>query len=420
MNGRFFGKHSVLKDCHIYAMLQSQKRHISFHTPGHKRAGWDITELGYTDNLAQPTGCILRAQADIARLVGAHKSFILTDGSTSGVLSMLHAFREAGYARLAIPAYAHKSVKNGCLLLGMDMTSYTAEEIFSRPDEVVKKADGLLLTSPDYYGNIPDLQKLKEVCVSQGKPLLIDGAHGGHLRGDKTLYAGVVADLWVDGVHKSLPALTQGAVVSAKTPFWAEKLQNAVDIFRTSSPSYPIMASVEYAVKYPENPALAEAVRAYAKRQPRVRLNEDWTKLRFLAGKHAFAVQTALESKGIFAEFCDGEVLLFYLSPATKMRAFRTLCKRLDDLAIAYPYVEADRVPAPVLCPVTGEKEDVDLRSSVGRVCAKECGLFPPCVPLLLEGEVITAEKVALLQRAHSTFGLTDGKITVLKDDAEE
>ena len=82
--------------CHIADMLRAQKRHISFHTPGHKRAGADITELSYSDDLSDPTGVLALAQADVARILGADASFFLTDGSTSGIFAMLFALPRAG------------------------------------------------------------------------------------------------------------------------------------------------------------------------------------------------------------------------------------------------------------------------------------------------------------------------------------
>ena len=98
-----------VRNCHILEMLRAQKRpHISFHTPGHKRAGADITELSYSDNLLSPRGVIARAEEDIAGITGAYRAFLLTDGSTSGVHSMLLALREAGIGRVAYPAFCHK------------------------------------------------------------------------------------------------------------------------------------------------------------------------------------------------------------------------------------------------------------------------------------------------------------------------
>ena len=114
---KIFKDESTLKKCKIAQMLLSQPPHISFHTPGHKTAGWDVTELDYTDNLSAPNGCIAEAEKDIAEILGAHKSFILTDGSTSGVLSMLYAAKSLGVKRILTCESAHKSVFNGCAAL---------------------------------------------------------------------------------------------------------------------------------------------------------------------------------------------------------------------------------------------------------------------------------------------------------------
>ena len=116
---RFFKHKRTLKNCHIYKMLRSQNgRHLSFHTPGHKRKGWDITELSYSDNLSSPKGCILKAESDISAILRSEKSFILTDGSTSGVLSMLYAAKSLGARSVCFSQNSHKSVYNGCSLLG--------------------------------------------------------------------------------------------------------------------------------------------------------------------------------------------------------------------------------------------------------------------------------------------------------------
>jgi arginine/lysine/ornithine decarboxylase len=91
--------------------------------------------------------------------------------------------------------------------------------------ELLAVSDALFITSPDYYGNVADYQELRAYCDKEGKLLLVDGAHGGHLHFDKELYAGSYADIWVDGVHKSLPCYTQGAVVSARNEKLAEALE---------------------------------------------------------------------------------------------------------------------------------------------------------------------------------------------------
>ena len=319
-------------------MLRKQKRHISFHTPGHKRAGMDITELSYSDNISNPTGVILDAEREIAQILGAEKSFILTDGSTCGVFSMLYALKAAGLRSLAVPVFSHPCVFHACKVLGLETVPLRQEYAYGLPKSLSKeilregldRADALLLTSPDYYGFLVPLKEARALCDEYKKPLVIDGAHGGHLHFGQN-HAGKYADLWVDGVHKSLPACTQGAVVSAKNGTWGAFLKEGVQIFRTTSPSYPIMASVEYAVKYPRNERIELLANEFKIAHGCVK-NDDWTKILVPFGEYSDSAQTFLEERGVYPEFNDGNYLLFYLSPCTKPRELKLLGKLLDKL----------------------------------------------------------------------------------------
>ena len=280
-------------------------------------------------------------------------------------------------------------------------------------------AGALLLVSPNYYGKTADYTAIKKLCNEQGKPLLIDGAHGGHLRFDSNLHASAFADMWVDGVHKSLPALTQGAVVSTTNEEFVDPLKKAVDVFRTTSPSYPIMASVEYAVKYPKNEKLEGIVRAFAKENSsRIALHEDYTKLCVVFGKSAFDAEKYLEKQGVYAEFCDGNIIMFYLSPATTIWQFKKLVRALKKAFQKFPFECVGRIPTPTVPEFLHsemETEFVEIEDSEGRICANTCGLFPPCTPLILQGEVVTREKIELLKNANNTFGLQENKISVYK-----
>lgn len=410
-------KRGVLRGCHIARMLFRQGRHISFHTPGHKRAGADITELPYSDNLLSPSGVLGEAEADIARILGADASFLLTDGSTCGVFSMLYAAKCAGARSVAVPAYAHRSVYNACGVMGLSpvvMEQPVVRGIPAQPSgeemaRALARADALLLTSPDYYGFFPDLARARALCDGADKPLLLDGAHGSHLKGTPA-YAGSFADLWVDGVHKSLPALTQGAVVSAKGA-WAERLRDGVRVFRTSSPSYPIMASVEYAVRYPENARLERAAQE-VKHQTGALGNDDWTKIVLPFGDRADEAEAYLAARRVYCEFNDGNYLMFYLSPATKLRELKKLTRLISRL----PRGEV-RCEAPVAGMGGGKTVMLPLTSAVGKTCARDCGRFPPCVPLIRRGERVTAEKAEILRTAGNTFGLTDGQIEVFSEE---
>ena len=439
---RFLKNESVLKVCKIYQMLlkASKDKHVSFHTPGHKIGQWDITELSFSDNLSAPKGCILEAERDIAAIFKAEKSFILTDGSTSGVLSMLYAAKLSGAKKIAFCEASHQSVYNGCAALGLVPLLFSlkkkkgiplpfTKETLVQQADIFKEADAVLLTSPDYYGNVADLKSVRSYCDEMGKLLLVDGAHGGHLHFAYEQYAGSYADVWVDGVHKSLPAFTQGAVVSAKKML-SEKLRQAVNVFRTTSPSYPIMASVEYAVKFPRNIQLETAVNKWkANHLERVYANEDWTKLCAVFEKNAFKAKKALEKEGIYAEFCDGNVLAFYLSPALEQQDFELLTKRLEGLFSEYPILENDEDRCalkeiekenPPTVYEMKETEWLELKKAEDRICAACCGLFPPCAPLLNVGEKVTKEKITLLENASNVFGVSENKILVFQEKTKE
>lgn len=395
---------------------QERRKHISFHTPGHKKRGADITELSYSDNLSAPTGVIGQAQADIAHILGADASFLLTDGSTSGVYAMLMALRDAGVRKLAVPVCSHVSVLRGSSLMGLELIPVAQEfsgGIARQPTveavrHAMETADALILTSPDYYGFFPDLGAIAELMQAQNKPLVIDGAHGSHLHGT-ALHASNYASMWVDGVHKSLPAMTQGAVVSAKG-IWTDLLAESVPCFRTTSPSYPILASIEYAVKYPRNERIERAAEG-VKRALGALENPDWSKIVIPFGKKSGDARRFLESRGVYPEFDDGNYLMFYLSPATRRRELKKLVqlvKRLPRGEVASDARMRGRTGKTTVALLPQE--------AVGRVCAQTCGLFPPCMPVLLPGDVVSGDAARRLSGAVSAFGLSDGKIIVFED----
>ena len=425
---KYLNNAAVCEQCHILKMLEEHAHtaHLSFHTPGHKIPDYDITELSYSDNLSCPTGVILRAEQDIAKILGAEASFLLTDGSTSGVLSMLYALKLSGCQSVAAPILSHKSFFNGCALLGLTPILFeTKEDVVPLPiaaedvKDALERADALFITSPDYYGNIADLKAVAALCRAQEKPLIIDGAHGGHLHYHKDVYAGAYADMWVDGVHKSLPAFTQGAVVSARRGF-EKYLKTAVDTFRTTSPSYPIMASVEYAVKYPRNLELEVLVLKEKKENKCFYQNGDYTKICVFA-KDGFLVERLAQENGIYPEFAQKNLVCFYCSPAQKTEELKTLfefLKALQESGEILPEKSIQRTPAPYkLQDVVGKDvEKVPFEKAAGRICAAVCGLFPPCLPLIRKGERITQEKIKALQSASNRFGVEENQITVVKE----
>ena len=441
---------------HIYSQLKkNSKAFKGFHMPGHKArgefkskfrdAGIDVTELSYSDNLLDPSGAIARAQKDIAEILGAGASFITTDGSTSGIYAMAYCASKRGN-KLIVFRNSHQSVWNACRLFGIEpliVQGAEREGILQPPDgDIIEKLlsndaniAGVLATSPDYYGNIAPLARYRDIVKKYNRILLVDGAHGSHLAfGDKKGYAGVYADMWVDGAHKTLPALTQGAIVNVNNTDLLANAEEALSLFRTTSPSFPIMASVEFGVKYIANNTknyyrAKNAVEQFknAEKDLTIYPSDDWTKLLIdfkPLGVSADAVAVRLEKKGIYPEFSDGRYILFYLSPMTEASDLSTLKKRLvsilatkrlkDTYRERLPIPEGDRSYS-FQYALRKNTEWVEPDGAVGRMCAKNAGIAPPCIPVIVTGEMITHEAVKALTQAKHTFGMKDGKICVVK-----
>lgn len=451
----------------IYGALKKYKRlHAArFHMPGHKADGkrfplfkdaaLDITELSFADCLENPDGLIAAAESDCAEILGAKRSFFLTDGSSSGIFAMLYAVKRRG-GKIVIARGAHKSVYNACAVLGIEPyilkgneldgialppAAAEIEDIFKKEKDVA----AVLATSPDYYGNISDYSALRKICDRYGKLLLVDGAHGAYLKFDPDAahrYAGEYADAWVDGAHKTLPTLTQGALLNVNREDLIPDLREGAGIFRTTSPSYPIMASIEYGVKYlSENGGqLIDAVkREFSLMKMRLKKRgvlfyEGSETLQFSVdfggmGICPYLAEEQLEKRRIYPEMNDGRYILFYLSPLTRThhlarleRAIRRIAKMrsLKDTYDAKPEQVCGIKKFSYLAALAFRKESVPIAQAAGRIAARNAGATPPCFPVVVAGEQITEQAVELLKNAKHTFGVIDGKIEVIKIGGEQ
>lgn len=440
---------------HIFNALKKCRRHISFHTPGHKGTGLkkllkssdlDLTELSATDDLGSPTGPIAAAQRDIADICGAKRAYITTDGSSSGIFAMLYAARRAG-GKVIVPRNSHKSVWNACRIVGLEPVIVQGEEkdgILSFPEAekiasllaVDEDICGMITVSPDYYGNVAPLKKYCETLHAYGRLMMVDGAHGAHLAfgDDRPMYAAGYADMWVDGAHKSLPTLTQGAVVFSNNLLFDGFLSEGLNIFRTTSPSFPVMASVEYGYKYTaENIGYIERVKAAVSNLKRslpkltFRPSDDWTKLCLDCAPlniNSALLAERLEKRRIYPEFADGRYVVFYLSPCTApsdLNALRSaLAMAVRNKKLRSTYVPRAAFPAPArtysyLYALAQPCEYVSLEASIGRMSACNAGVMPPCIPVVAAGEIITEDAVRALITAPHTFGVENGNIKVVR-----
>lgn len=427
------------------------------HMPGHKNvpafarafpvAPIDITELSFSDDLQCPHGAIDRAQRDIAEIVGAKRAYITTDGSSSGVMACIYVASKFGN-KIIVPRNSHKSVYNACRIMGVEpviVQGAECEGVLLPPDpELVEKLivndvniAGMIVASPDYYGNIAPLEDYAKVLKKHSRYLFCDGAHGAHLGTEEGRYGycGVYADMWVDGAHKTLPALTQGAYVCVNDLSLADLAEEALSIFRTTSPSYPVMASVEYGVKYfKNNPKIAERART-AVAELRNQLSsltfypsQDWTKLAIDCKPLDISpdiVQSKLEKRGIYPEMNDGRYILFYLSPATEPTHINEIKNfflwLITQKKLRGTYTDKKPLLPPAdrtysyLYALRSRTEWIPLKDGKGRMCAENCGVTPPCFPVIVAGEIITQRAIDLLSGSKNTFGLLSGKIRVVK-----
>lgn len=438
----------------IYSRLKKYaKVQKSFHMPGHKACGefksrfhdaaLDITELAYSDNLACPSGVIARAQRDIAEILGAGASFITTDGSSSAVYAMAYCASKRGN-KIIVFRNSHQSVWNACRLFGLEPLIVQGTErdgILQPPDgDIIEKLvsndaniSAVLVTSPDYYGNVAPLARYRDILNKYNRLLLVDGAHGAHLAyGDKKGYAGKYADMWVDGAHKTLPVLTQGAVVSANCEELVPDLLAGLSLLGSTSPSFPVAASVEYGVKYlKNNPKVTAdslaAIEDFREKCPfKFYPSSDKYKLALdceSIGADSDDVAALLEKKGIYAELSDGRYVLFYLSPmntaADLNRLSAALNAVLNGKKLKKRYGKKPKLPPlqrtfSYLYAFRQKSAAVPLDKASGKMCAQNAGIAPPCIPVIAAGEIITDEALAILASAKNVYGLENGKIRVV------
>ncbi|MEC0200985.1 aminotransferase class I/II-fold pyridoxal phosphate-dependent enzyme, partial [Paenibacillus taichungensis] len=224
----------------------------------------DVTEISGTDDLHHPEGVILEAQQLAADCFGAEESFFLVGGSTSGNLSLLLTVCNEPNSLVLVQRNVHKSIIHGLMLAGaravflepwVDPTSGLAVmpslETVQAAVQAHSEAKGVLVTLPNYYGMGTDLKPIAEVCHEAGMPLLVDEAHGAHYGQHPDLPASALscgADGVVQSTHKMLSAFTMGAMLHVQgTRLNRSLLRQRLAMVQSSSPSYPVMASLDLA-----------------------------------------------------------------------------------------------------------------------------------------------------------------------------
>ena len=440
----------------------SQSDFYPYHMPGHKRnpAGaipedWtnrDITEIEGFDNLHDAQGILKDLQEKAAAAYGAEESFYLVNGSTSGILSAISAAVPFG-GELLIARNCHKSVYHAAYLRQLklhyiypdvleeyDICEAVSAEQVAEALEAYPGVAAVLIVSPTYEGRIADVKAIAEVVHEKGLPLIVDEAHGAHLGFSPEFAinsARLGADIVINSVHKTLPAMTQTALLHVNGELVdRQALKRFLKIYQTSSPSYVLMSSIEEAVEIAAEGSVFEEFTALWQRL----LTElsDLRKLKILPkdfeecrrnkqdiGKLIISTkETELSGPQLYdmllSEYhlqpemvCESYVLCMFTIGDTE-EGYDRLAKAL--LAIdrqiqgarkpGFCKIQSPEMVVPFYAAWDREQEKVPLKEAAGRLAGEFLNLYPPGTPILVPGERITGETIDFLEKCISE-GLT-------------
>lgn len=431
---------------------------LPMHMPGHKRnfaefpwlaapcGGCDITEIAGADDLYAPEGVLKGLLDSLARLWGSRRAFLSVNGSTGAVFAALSLVREKGLLaarnchRSVFAAARELGVRTECVLPPLAVTGFFGSV---RAEDVARELDktgcgAVIITSPTYDGVLSDIPAIARAAHERGAILIVDGAHGAHLGLSDAFPDGGVregADVVISSLHKTLPALTQTAVLHVCSDRVSEDAAaSAIAAFCTSSPSYLLMSSVESMADYLSEKG-AERERELARMLARFRSSTtDLRHLRVLDGERdkdaaifktdaskiyidctkcdlsGYALKKTLrEEFGIELESASDAGALAYATVGDTEAGFLRLDRALH--AVDERCGAGERKPALPAFGVRAEGfetraghacEKAELADAVGRVSAESVWVYPPGIPVLLPGETVTPAVADYLTRAAS------------------
>ncbi|MBE7019111.1 MAG: aminotransferase class I/II-fold pyridoxal phosphate-dependent enzyme [Ruminococcaceae bacterium] len=412
----------------IYEYL-NEFSEISFHMPGHKGnipvPIVDVTELSGTDNLMCPEGIIKEAQEKMAKVLGKKETFFLTGGATGGILASVLATITPG-ERVLVDRNCHASVIYGLILAG-GIPKFVYPKIneefgipcpLSAEDIDYNGEKILIVTSPTYYGEVANIKEIRETVGDI--TIIQDEAHGAHFYFDDALASCRTneSDLTVLSFHKTMPTLNQGAVLCCNTArIPSKKIKQAINMVHTTSPSYPILSSLDYSGTYGrklyQNTLVAEKIKELSKelteKTPlKILANQDSYKLLLNCDGTNYSAEELdkylQKNYKIYAEGVFGNNLLLMFSPCNKMEEIKTLSKALFKLdwkekettKTSYSLLKLKQVMAPRDA-YFAEGEWISAKEAVGRISKENITRFPPCVPIVTVGEELSEEAVKLI-----------------------
>lgn len=420
--------------------------------PGHKRnerfgilgAQIDITEIEGYDNLHDARGSIKEIQDKLQKIYKSKGSFISVNGSTLGILASIYALCERG-DKIIVAKNCHKSVFNACLLLELkiayiepvfdfDNGFYTRVEQ-GTVDKAIRKnpdAKAVVITSPTYEGFMSEIE-----CDI---PLIVDSAHGAHMGiGYFPKYA--KGDIVVSSLHKTLPALTQTAVINVYNEKYIDAIKRYIDIFETSSPSYLLMNSIDICCDYILNKRndfsqyytrLCD-FRSVETEHLKIKYNDDISKIVLSTHYCDMTAQTLAkllrQKYNIEPEMVSENYVILMSTIADseeELLRLKGIIKEIDEgledrfEPIKHKPPVSDEIS---IISISEEFEESELKNAVGKRSNEFVYAYPPDIPIIMPNEIIDAQTVQYIERAMvngvnivSDCGLLPNKILTKKN----
>ncbi|WP_234124589.1 aminotransferase class I/II-fold pyridoxal phosphate-dependent enzyme [Clostridium hydrogenum] len=408
---------------------------------------FDLTEVDGLDNLHHAEGIIKEAQEKLRDFYGTKKSYFLVNGSTGGNLAMIFASFNEG-DKVIVERNCHRSIFNGIIMRKLKPvyiknnfnTHINAplsidEEYFLSVLDKNSDAKGIIITYPNYYGVCCNLQFIANEAKKRGMKVLVDSAHGAHFGLCDELPESAVnlgCDAVVMSSHKTLPSFTQTSYLHlCSDDIELDKLDFYVSAFSTTSPSYMLMSSMDYARYYIEEfgreeyKKLIGMCNEYLKKINTIKeihiLNEEdlkksecIDKTRFIInvskGYSGFKLYNHLKNNSIQPEMCDSQNVILIFSPFNTEDEFEKLYEvikncNLDEIKIDgmsddvnFQYISrGSTFPNIKMNPweVFNKKGiQLGLDESEGCICKDAIVPYPPGVPILMPGEVISSSLI--------------------------
>jgi arginine decarboxylase len=446
-------------------LLAHAKRKVtSFHTPGHKNGRsidqklksftgdgsyyFDVTVFPEVDSLHDPLGPIKKAEELMARAYGVEHSFFLVNGSSVGNIAMILSACKPGNS-IIVSRSSHKSIMAGIILAGVwpiwiqPKIDQNLDIIFNSSAEEIEEtlnkypeAKAVFITSPTYNGVTTDLFKIAELCHLRGKILLVDEAHGAHLKFHKDLPVSAVeagADLCVQSTHKILSALSQGSALHFNSSLIdVNRVKNIVSMLQTTSPNYLILASLDLARRQAavQGEAMLEKIiqaADFGRKQinrlakfscfSRQHINSlgydlDPTKLTVnvtRTGYSGYQIEDILAKEyNIQVDCADIFNLIAIMGIGSDKSDVQSLVDALEDIEAKYhgqqqnwilqiPSLSTEMVMMPRDVFLMAKTKRVPLSKAAGFISAQTLTPYPPGIPVLIPGERVTKEIVDYL-----------------------